>query len=371
MPARDTRERIIANARQVVVKVGTQSICDAAGRPDRGAIDHLAEQIASAMRRGVSMTLVASGAIGSGLGELGLPERPKTMPHLQAAAAVGQGQLMRTFHDVFAEYGVHVGQMLLTRDDFDDRTRYLNIRNTLHALAEYGALPIINENDTVAVEEIRFGENDVLAAIVASMMGADLLVFLTAVDGLMKDGRVVDVIERVDDEAMALVRSDRTALGSGGMGTKLQAADIMIRAGEAAVIANAAAENTLTRILAGENVGTVFVPARRRMSHRRRWIGQASRPAGKVVIDRGAASAIAERGKSLLPSGIAAVTGTFGKGAIVSVVDSDGAEIARGLTNYSSAQIEKIKGLKTAQIADALGDNPYDEVIHRDNMTVG
>jgi len=271
---------------------------------------------------------------------------------------------------VFAEYGVRVGQVLVTRNDFDDRTRYLNIRNTLHALAEYGALPIINENDTVAVDEIRFGENDVLAAIVASMMGADLLVFLTVVDGLMKDGRVVDVIERVDDEAMALVRAERTALGTGGMGTKLQAADVMIRAGEAAVIANAATEGVLTRILAGEHLGTVFVPAERKMSHRRRWIGQASRPAGKVVIDRGAAGALAHKGKSLLPSGITEVVGTFAKGSVVSVVDSEGNEIARGLTNYSSAQIEKIKGLKTAQIADALGDNPYDEVIHRDNMTV-
>ena len=370
MPARDTRERVIANASQVVVKVGTHSICDDAGRPDRQAIGRLAEQIALAMRRGVSMTLVASGAIGSGLGELGLAERPKTMPHLQAAAAVGQGQLMRTFHDVFAEYGVRVAQVLVTRDDFDDRTRYLNIRNTLRALAEYDALPIINENDTVAVDEIRFGENDVLAAIVASMMGADLLVILTVVDGLMKDGRVIDVIERVDDETMSLVRTERTALGTGGMGTKLQAADLMIRAGEAAVIANAATEDVLTRILSGERVGTVFVPAERKMSHRRRWIGHVSRPLGKVAVDSGAARAIGDEGKSLLPSGITDVVGTFGKGAVVSVVDPEGNEIARGLTNYSSAQIEKIKGLKTAQIADVLGDNPYDVVVHRDNMTV-
>ncbi len=371
MPEKHTRQQIIANARRVVVKVGTQSICDASGRPDREAIAGLAEQIAAAMHSGVSVTLVASGAIGSGLGELGLDERPKTMPHLQAAAAVGQGQLMRTFHDVFAEYDVRVAQVLVTRDDFDDRTRYLNIRNTLGALAEYGALPIINENDTVAVDEIRFGENDVLSAIVASMMGADLLVLLTVVDGLLREGTLVDVVQRVDDETMALVRGGRSRLGSGGMATKLQAADLVIRAGEAAVIANAATENVLTRILAGERVGTVFIPAKQKMSHRRRWIGQASRPAGKVVIDSGAIGAVAQQGKSLLPSGITEVAGRFPKGAVVSVVDADGNEIARGLTNYSSAQIEKIKGLNTAHIAGVLGDKPYDEVIHRDNMTVG
>jgi len=370
MASADVRQEVVASARRVVVKVGTQSICDASGRPDRIAIGRLAGQIAGAIQDGVSITLVASGAIGAGLGELGLSERPATMPHLQAAAAVGQGQLMRTFHDVFAEHAVRVAQVLVTRDDFDDRTRYLNIRNTLHALDEYGAVAIINENDTVAVDEIRFGENDVLAAIVASMMGADLLVLLTVVDGLLADGQVVDVVDRVDDETRALVRGERSRLGSGGMETKLQAADMMIRAGEAAVIANARTECVLTRILAGERIGTVFVPADRKMSHRRRWIGQATKPAGRIVIDDGAARAIGQGGKSLLPSGITAVAGTFDKGAVVSVVDATGSEIARGLTNYSSGQIERIKGLQTDGIAAVLGDNPYDVVVHRDNMTV-
>ena len=371
MPSADIRQQVVASARRVVVKVGTQSICDRSGRPDRIAIGRLAGQIAAALQDGVSITLVASGAIGAGLGELGLAERPDTMPRLQAAAAVGQGQLMRTFHDVFAEHAVRVAQVLVTRDDFDDRTRYLNIRNTLHALDEYGAVAIINENDTVAVDEIRFGENDVLAAIVASMMGADLLVLLTVVDGVLAGGEVVDVIERVDDETRALVQGERSALGSGGMGTKLQAAEMMIRAGEAAVIANARTDDVLTRVLAGERIGTVFVPAGQKMSHRRRWIGQATKPSGRVVIDGGAARAITRGGKSLLPSGITAVVGSFAKGAVVSVVDQEGSEIARGLTNYSSAQIEEIKGLQTDRIADALGDNPYDVVVHRDNMTVG
>lgn len=370
MSATSIRQEVIANARRVVVKVGSNAICDRTGRPDRRAIGRLARQIARAVQSDIAMTLVSSGAIASGLGEMDLAARPKTMPGLQAIAAVGQGQLMRTFHDAFARYGVRVAQVLVTRDDFEDRTRYLNIRNTLGALEKYGALPIINENDTVAVDEIRFGENDILAAIVANMLGADLLVLLSVVDGVMKDGEMLDVIERVDDETMSLVTGGRAGFGTGGMGTKLQAADMVTRAGEAAVIANAHTPNVLTRILAGERVGTVFVPARRKMSSRRRWIGLTTRPAGTITVDGGAAGALTERGKSLLPSGITAVEGRFVKGALVAIIAADGREIARGLTNYSAEQIEKIKGLKTARIAGVLGDKPYDAVVHRDNMTI-
>ncbi len=368
MPSTAVRENVVAKARRIVVKVGTGAICDGNGRPDRSAITKLARQIAVARKRGVEVTLVASGAIGAGLGELGLLARPKTMPQLQACAAVGQGQLMRTFHDVFAHHGLRVAQVLLTRDDFEDRTRYLNIRNTLAALAEYGALPVVNENDTVAVDEIRFGENDILAARVTNMLAADLLVFLTTVDGVIKDGRTLDVIERVDDEALALASPHRSRLGSGGMSSKLAAAALVTRAGEAVVIANARTPKVLTRLLAGEKVGTVFMPARRKMSSRRRWIGQASRPAGKLVVDDGAVKALAKRGKSLLPSGVVAVDGKFAKGATIVVFDAAGNEVARGLTNYSAEQIDRIKGLRTSQIAAALGDKPYDEIIHRNNM---
>ena len=344
MPGNKARQRIVEKARRVVVKVGTNAICDDAGRINRRVVTSLAEQISSIMRRGISVTLVASGAIGAGMGELDIPSRPKAIPKLQAVAAVGQGQLMRTFHDAFARHDVKVAQVLLTRDDFDDRSRYLNIRNTLAALAGFPALPIINENDTVAVDEIRFGDNDVLAALVANMLGADLLVFLTAVDGVMKDGQVLEFIEQVDGEAAALVTGEKSRLGSGGMGSKIQAAGMVTRAGEAAVIANARTPNVLTRLLAGEAVGTVFVPAERRMGSRRRWIGQASRPAGRLVIDDGAVGALQRSGKSLLPSGIRAVFGKFAKGSVVAVVDSSGTEVARGLTNYSSDQIDRIKG---------------------------
>ena len=370
MPSTQIRQEIIARARRIVVKLGTSAICDEAGRPDPRVISGLAGQIAAAMTDGATVVLVASGAIGAGMGELGLTARPKTMPMLQACAAIGQGQLMRAFHDAFARRHVRVAQVLLTRDDFEDRTRYLNIRNTLASLAECGALPIINENDTVAVDEIRFGDNDVIAAHVTNMLAADLLVLLTSADGVLTGGKVVDVIGKVDEQALSLARADRTAMGSGGMSSKIAAAGLVTRAGEAAVIANARAPKVLTRLLAGERIGTVFAPGPRKMSSRRRWIGQAARPAGKIVVDAGAAGAISRRGKSLLPSGVTGVMGKFSKGAAVAVIGPEGTELARGLTNYSAEQIDLIKGLKTSQIAAALGDKPYNEVIHRNNMTL-
>jgi len=368
MPDVEIRQRVLAKARRIVVKVGTSSICDSRGRPDRSTISSLARQVAEIRKKGVSVLMVCSGA---GLSELGMVERPKTMPQLQAAAAVGQGMLMRTFRDVFARYGLKVAQVLLTRDDLEERTRYLNIRNTLQALEEFDAIPIVNENDTVAVDEIRFGDNDIIAAQLTNMVAADALVLLTTVDGVIKDGRILDVIERVDEAALALDSGTRSHLGSGGMTSKLQAARAVTQAGEVAIIANSRMPKVLLRLLAGERVGTLFLPARRKMPSRQRWIGQVARCAGRLVVDDGAAKALKEQGKSLLPSGVTAVGGKFPKGSTVIVVDSSGRQIARGLTNYSSEQIEKIKGLKTSQIARALGDKPYDEVIHRNNMTVG
>ena len=364
------RQSAVTSARRIVVKVGTNAITDDAGRLNRRVVSSLAGQIAEVMASGKSVTLVASGAIGAGMAELDLTVRPRTLPKLQAAAAVGQGQLMRTFHDLFARRGIRVAQVLLTRDDFENRWRYLNIRNTLAALAECGALAIINENDAVAVDEIRFGDNDIIAAHVTNMLSADLLVLLTTVDGVLDDGRVVDVIEKVDKRMLALAARTRSRLGSGGMASKLSAAEMVTRAGEVAVIANARTRNVLLRLLAGEQLGTVFTPARRKMSSRRRWIAQASRPGGRVVVDDGAANALREKGRSLLPSGVADVKGEFRKGDIVAVVDRAGREIARGLTNYPAEQLRIIKGLKTSQIAKALGDKPYDEVIHRNNLTL-
>ena len=370
MPGPSVRQNVLTQTRRVVVKVGTGVICDERGRPDRKAISQLAGQIAKLRDGGVEVALVASGAIGAGLGEMNLPARPKDVPQLQALAAIGQGQLMRTFHDIFARRGIVVAQVLVTRDSFEDRTRYLNIRNTLGALAEHQALPIINENDTVAVDEIRFGENDILAAHITNLLSAELLVLLTNVDGLLAGGEVVDTVEQVDIGTMKLVQPNRSALGSGGMASKLAAAELVTRAGEAVVIANAKTPRILPRLLAGETLGTVFVPAGRKLTSRQRWIGQTAKPAGAITIDPGAATALQKRGKSLLPSGIRCVSGKFVKGDTVAIVDEAGREIARGLSNYPADQLRQIKGLKTSQIAKTLGDKPYDAVVHRNNMTV-
>jgi len=354
------------------VKVGTHSVTGPDGRLDADAVANLAGQIAAVRKSGVEVALVASGSIGAGLGELDLPSRPKTLPKLQAVAAIGQGQLMRTFHDIFARHGIRVAQVLVTRDAFEDRGRYLHIRNALTELHEYEVLPIINENDAVAVEEIRFGDNDIIAAHITNMLAADLLVLLTTVDGVLADGKVLDVIEQIDDDALALASGESGRLGTGGMASKLTAARLVTRAGEAVVIANSREPDVLPRLLAGETIGTVFVPAERKLSPRKRWIGQAAGTAGKIIIDDGAAAALRDRGKSLLPSGIRDVTGDFAVGETVAVVDLAGNEVARGMTNYSAGQLRTIKGLKSEQIAAALGadEGAYTEAIHRNNMTL-
>ncbi|MHC4717614.1 MAG: glutamate 5-kinase [Planctomycetota bacterium] len=364
-----TRQSLIERARRVVVKVGTNALTDPAGRLDTAFAARLSAQIAEALRSGVDVTLVSSGAIGAGMAELDLPGRPRNLPRSPATAAVGQGELMRTFHDAFGAFGVKVAQILLTRDDFQDRARYLNIRNTIAALADCRALPIINENDTVSVDEIRFGDNDLIAALVANMVDADLLVLLTDVDGFLRDGEVVDRLEAIDEDAVADA-GGAGAAGVGGMRSKLQAAGMVTGAGAVVVIADARADRCLTRLLAGEDLGTLCVPARRRLNARRRWIGHAARTAGKLFVDAGAARAVSQDGKSLLASGITGVGGRFAKGANVAIVGPRGEQIARGLTNYSAEQIDRIKGLRTSQFADVLGDKPYDEVVHRNNMTL-
>ncbi|MFB3892663.1 MAG: glutamate 5-kinase [Phycisphaerae bacterium] len=371
MPSTLLRQEVLAKATKIVVKVGTNAITGADGRLDHAVVRDLAAQTAAIMAGGASVTLVASGAVGAGMAELDLAQRPRSLPMLQATAAVGQGQLMRTFHDAFARHNIKVAQVLLTRDLFESRARYLCARNALAALAGKGVLPIINENDVVAVDELKFGDNDIIAALVANMLGADLLVLLSVVDGVMKDGRAIEMIESVDESALSVATGERSRLGSGGMASKMSAAGMVTGAGAAAVIANARTPGILPRLLAGEKLGTVFAPAKRRMSSRRRWIAQASRTAGRIVVDDGAARALREQGRSLLPSGIRAVSGHFKRGAAVAIIDPYGRQIARGLVNYSAEQIDAIRGLKTTQIAKALGQKPCDEVVHRNNMTLG
>ena len=323
----DERQALLKQVRTVVVKVGTSVLTGAGGRLDRDRIVLLAREVAGLRERGLRVALVSSGAIGAGMGELGLEHRPDTLPQLQAAAAVGQGQLMRAYDEAFKEHGLLTGQVLLTGDDLNNRLRYLNARNTLFALLDFGVVPIINENDTTSVEEIAFGDNDFLAAQVTNLLQAELLVILTATDGLRRpgpDGRLgerIDVVPEVTEEVLGLASGEGTALGRGGMAS------------------------------------------------RKSWIATV-RPKGRVRVDEGARRALVEQGRSLLPSGVVEVRGRFQRGDVVELEDASGRVFARGLTNYSSEEVAQVRGRKTSEIAATLGTKPYDEVVHRDNMVI-
>ncbi len=371
MKAPRPRQELLRTAKRIVVKIGTAVLTRSDGTLDERLVRHLGNQIAALYGRGLDVTVVSSGAIGAGMATLDIAARPRTVPMLQATAAVGQPQLMRLFEQAFARRGLRAAQMLLTRSDFEHRARYLNIRNTIAAVRELHAILIINENDTVAVDEIRFGDNDILAALVTNLLRADLMVILTVVDGLIDDrGEVLETVARIDGRIRSLARTQTSPLGSGGMASKLEAAHIVTEAGEAALIASGRQRDVLLRLMAGTRLGTLFLPATRKLTSRQRWIGLTVRPAGKLVIDEGAASALRRGGKSLLAGGILAVSGVFHRGDVVQVIDERRRMVARGLTNYSFEELDQIKGLRSSQFESVLGEKPYDEVIHRDNLVL-
>jgi len=376
--ARDlVRDDVVLSAKTWVVKVGTSVLTGPDGSLDPARIAHLAEQVGSVMDRGRRVALVSSGAVGAGMGRLGLARRPDNLPQLQAAAAIGQADLMRSYDASFRLQGRHAAQLLLTHEDFDGRARYLNMRNTLTALFEWGAVPIINENDTISVAEIRFGDNDRLAAMVANLLQAPLLVILSVVDGLCRtdpgpdgQGEIVPVVSRLDDGVLGLAGSSKSTLGTGGMRSKLQAARLVTDAGGSVVIASGRREAPLTRILAGEAVGTLFLARGRTQAARKRWIGSVARPKGHLVVDPGARKALESGLGSLLAIGVVEVVGEFEKGDVVGILDAEGREFARGLTNYATPEATQIRGLRTEQARLALGTAGYDEVIHRDNLVL-
>ncbi|MBN1345987.1 MAG: glutamate 5-kinase [Phycisphaerae bacterium] len=371
MPSTEHRRQLVLKARKIVIKIGTNVLTDPRGELDRRLIHSLARQIARLHEKGLRVTVVSSGSIGAGMGVMGLARRPTSLPHLQAAASVGQPALLRLFEEGFRKHKLHAAQMLLTRSDFEDRVRYLNIRNTIAALHELSAIPIINENDTVAVDEIRYGDNDIIAALTANLIRADLLVILTVVDGLMDAaGKRLDCVQRVDKEISALARATKSSLGSGGMASKLQAIRRVTEAGDYAVIANGRMRGVLTRLMAGQKVGTLFMTAPNKVSSRKRWIGWSVRPRGAIVVDEGAALALRRGGKSLLAIGVTAIKGQFERGDVVRVHDAKGTEFARGLSNYGVADLSRIKGMRSNQFASVLGEKTYDEVIHRDNLVI-
>ncbi len=375
MPSTVLRQTVLAKAHHVVVKLGTQLL----SRPDkqRGLdlpfFDNIADQIVALRQRGLRVTLVSSGAVGCGMVELGLEKRPADVADQQAVAAVGQRRLMDHWADAFARHDLHVAQLLLTRGDFDDRVRFLNIRNCVARLQEWATIPILNENDTVATDELRFGDNDMLAALTTNALRAEALVILTVVDGLLDAaGQRVDL---VDDLAQAggLARPEKSSLGTGGMGSKLDAMRLVTEAGELAVIAHGRAPSVLERLFdpqRSSGVGTVFLPRARKLDSRRRWIGLTKRPAGVLTIDDGAVTALCQRGKSLLATGITGLDGTFERGDVLLVRDAAGDELARGLSNYNSEELALIRGKPSSQFEKTLGRPAYAEVIHRDNLVL-
>jgi glutamate 5-kinase len=369
-----SRREIIGQPRRVLVKIGSAVLSTTRGTLNRRRVRHLSEQFCALADRGIEPIVVSSGAILAGMGELGLDSRPGTMPALQAVAAVGQSRLMHAYNESFRRHGWHVGQLLLSREDMEDRARYLNVRNTLRSLVDQGCVPVINENDTVSVEEIRYGDNDFLAAHLSAMVLADLVVLLSTVDGLIdprsESGAVVSVVNRIDGSVLGLDDGRTSGPGTGGMGTKLKAASVITQAGVPVVLANGRRRDVLHRILAGDDLGTLFVPAKRRMASRKRWIGFTARSRGTLVVDVGARRALVEHGGSLLASGIRSVEGEFMKGDVIELVVEGGKPFAQGLANYASSEVERIRGCHTREIEARLGYRDYDEVVHRDNLVV-
>ena len=381
------RQEIAALADPLVVKIGTRPITRPDGTLDEARIAALAEEVNALISRGRRVVLVSSGAVGAGMGQMGLTHRPADLPHLQATAAIGQSYLIQAYERSLRAHGHHAAQILLTTEDLNDRTRYLNVRNTLSALLEWGAVPIINENDTVSTDELQlsFGDNDRLAALVTNLIRAPLLVLLSDVDGLY-DGdpsdpasKVLSVVIDLNAAQSQLVYDDKITsketprgvqLSLGGMASKLQAVQIATSAGENVVIANGRQENVLQEILSGADIGTLILAEGKSVASRKRWIGWSAQPSGQLTLDAGALRAIQSGGSSLLAVGVTLVEGDFSKGDVVALGDADGNEIARGLINYSADEMRTIAGQTTGRIAELLGHCPYDEVVHRDNLVL-
>ena len=369
------RQEIVQHLGVLVVKVGTRVLTQPDGSLDEQRIASLAEQIADQRDAGRKVVLVSSGAVGAGMDRLGLRERPQDVAQLQAVAAVGQSRLIECYDRVFRTHGLHAGQVLLTGEDLHDRGRYLNVRNTLLSLLRMHVVPIVNENDTVAVDELvaSFGDNDRLAALVTTAIRAPLLLILSDVDGLYDrhpQDPAAKVIPSVPDleSVRGLVQDTTNHWSKGGMASKLNAAKIVVSAGEHCIVASGKCDGVIRQVMDGEPVGTLFLAEGQSVSPRKRWIGFSAQPAGQLVVDGGACRAILGEGSSLLAAGIQQCSGAFHKGDIVSICTGEGEEVARGLVNYNAQQVSQILGMRSEQIAEVLGHLPYTEVVHRDNL---
>ncbi len=359
------------DAHKIIVKVGTATLTGGNGHVDRDYISDLAHQLSTVHQSGRAVVLVSSGAIGAGIERIGLGTSPRSVPESQAAAAVGQALLMQMYEESFRERGETVAQILLTRTDLIERTSYVNAQNTFETLLRFGVIPVVNENDTVAVEEINFGDNDTLAAMVAAVINADLLVILSDVEGLLGAGdALIETVEEITPEIHALggPPSDQ---GRGGMAAKLEAARIATSCGVGMIIAHGRRRNVLPAILGGDDIGTFFAPRRSHLSARKRWIAFGQLPSGAVIVNEGAREAICEQGKSLLPAGIIAVEGNFDRHDLVRILDENRVEIGRGLAEYTGREVRAIRGAHSSEIAEILGYERGHVVIHRDNLVTG
>ena len=373
----ETFRKRLKKAKNILVKVGTSTLTYPSGKLNLNYIERIVRELADLKNQGKEVVLVSSGAIGAGLGKLGFKKKPKTTPEKQAIAAVGQGILIQVYEKVFSEYGHTVAQLLLTRDDLVNRQRYVNARNTLTTLLKFGVIPIINENDTVSVDEIEFGDNDNLSALVASLIDVDLLINLSDIDGLYtanphkdSDAELITFVPDINGEIENLATSTCGTLGTGGMRAKLQAAKISVCSGVPMVIANGQKPGVIHDIISGKKVGTLFLPKEKPMHSRKRWIAFGLTVQGTLCVDSGAKKAVVRDGKSLLPSGVLEVEGSFERGETVCIADEDGIVFARGLVNYPSRDLIKIKGLRSSNILEVLGKKGESEVVHRDNLVI-
>jgi glutamate 5-kinase len=377
MSSKDIRKKILGKVRRIVVKVGSSILASVEKGLNYEVFSRLTKEMADLKRQGYEIVLVSSGAIAAGMEKLGYKTRPQAINQKQATAAVGQTRLMNIYENYFSRYQQMVAQVLLTHDDLSHRRRFLNARNTLLTLLELGIIPIINENDTVVVDEIKFGDNDNLSALITNLIGADLLIILTDIEGLCdSDPRVnpnarwIPLVKDIDVDVGGIARETKSEMSVGGMISKIQAAKKTSRFGIPTVVAQGTKEGVLHQILKGKEIGTLILSKGEALSSRKHWIAFNPKPKGDVIVDDGAKKAIVQKGKSLLPSGIVKVRGSFHQGDLVTCLGPRGKEFARGLVNYSATELEKIKGLRSDQIETTLGYKYSDEVIHRDDLVV-
>lgn len=371
------RKEILKSVKRVVIKIGSGVLTDSDAALDMAVIGRICCDIAMLRKQGIQVVVVSSGAIAAGRSELGLTEKPKTIPHKQAAAAVGQSRLMRAYEEALLPYQLKVAQVLLTGEDLGSRQRFLNARATIDALLGFGIIPVINENDTVVVDEIKFGDNDNLSALVTNVAEADLLLILTDIEGFYSadprsnpDARLITLVKSITREVERAAGGSASSVGTGGMATKIAAAKKAGKNGIATIMVCGKCDGIILAAMQGEEVGTLFLPSGEGLNRRKHWIAYTLKPSGKVTVDDGARNVLLHKGKSLLPSGVIQVEGRFERGACVRVCGSDGIEFARGLSDYSSSEISRLAGCKSSEIEKRLGFYYGDVVIHRDNLVV-